>query len=92
MSNVVLSGQSFFNKVVQATGDIDNAFEMMLQNNMQEVTNRLSTGQSLKSSAVTNWDVVVFFEDLEPATFRDGIKEEINYLDYLFPGEFPYSF
>lgn len=86
--NTVHSQQSFFNKVVECTGDIENAFEMMVLNKSKSFTDTIEVGKVLKSSAVTDFDVVDFFTDRKPAT-----KRIINTtMEYLFPGEFPYSF
>lgn len=91
--NTVHSGQSFFNKVVECTGDIDNAFEMMLLNNKKSFTTNSFVGEVLKASNVTDNDVVDFYIDRKPATLINKLVVTIDdSLDYLFPGEFPFSF
>lgn len=90
---IVHSGQSFFNKVVETTGDIDNAFAMLLLNNKQSFTEAPIVGQEVKASAVTDFDVVDFFVNRKPATLGNKIVVTIDSsLEYLFPGEFPFSF
>ena len=87
--NIVYNGQSFLNKVVECTGDIDNAFEMALQNNMS-VSDLLTTGDTLQTTKTTDWDVVDFFANIKPAT--NIVQIELPKLVYDLPGEFPYSF
>ena len=49
MSNSTLyQGQSFFNKVVELTGDVDNAFEMMLLNGQTSLTQKKEIGNNIK--------------------------------------------
>jgi hypothetical protein len=88
--NIVHSGQTFFNKVIECTGDIDNAFAMMLLNKKKSLTDNDSIGTELKATNITDYDVVDFYEDRKPAT-KQKIKI-IPEFDYLLPGEFPYSF
>ena len=89
----VYSGQSFFNKVVENTGDIDNAFAMLLLNKKKSFTEPIIIGQEVKASVVTDDDVVDFFSNRKPATGFNKIVVTIDSsLEYLFPGEFPFSF
>jgi len=89
--SIIYTGQSFFNKVIECTGDIDNAFAMMLLNKQTSFTQRLEVGTSLKSSNVSDHDVVDFYNDYNrPATVQAIVID--NSLDYLFSGEFPFSF
>ena len=82
------SGQSFYNKVVECTGDIENAFAMLLLNKKTSTTERLQVGEVLKVSEVTDFEVVDYFTELNrPATL--GVSKKEN---YLLPGEFPFSF
>lgn len=88
--NIVHNGQTFFNKVIECTGDIDNAFAMMILNKKKSLTDNDSIGTELKTTTITDYDVVDFYEDRKPAT-----KQKITIIpefDYLLPGEFPYSF
>lgn len=86
------ANQTFINKVVECTGDIENAFAMSILNGLS-LTDEILIGTELIKSEVTNKTVVSYFtEDNRPAT---GTK----YLDpdfinpYEFPlGEFPFSF
>ena len=85
--NTVLSGQSFLDKVVELTGNIENAFEMSLQNNVK-VNQSVAVGSVVTSTIKKRKAVVALFNDLNsPAT-------EINrqQSDYYLPGEFPFSF
>ena len=88
--NIVHNGQTFFNKVIECTGDIDNAFAMMLVNKRKSLTDNYSIGTELKATTITDYDVVDFYEDRKPATKQ--IIKIIPEFDYLLPGEFPYSF
>lgn len=88
--NIVHSGQTFFNKVIECTGDIDNAFVMMLLNKKKSLTDNDIVGTELKATKITDYDVVDFYEDRKPATKQ--IIKIIPEFDYLLPGEFPYSF
>jgi hypothetical protein len=88
--NIVHSGQTFFNKVIECTGDIDNAFVMMLLNKKKSLTDTDIVGTELKATTITDYDVVDFYEDRKPATKQ--IIKIIPEFDYLLPGEFPYSF
>lgn len=84
--DIVYVGQSFFNKVVECTGNADNSFEMFKVNNFNLFP---AIGSKLKSSKITNHSVVDFFNDLNrPASLPIKIPNE----NYLIPGEFPYSF
>lgn len=86
--NITYSGQSFYNKVVECTGDIENAFAMLLLNKKTSTTERLKVGEVLKSTEVTDFEVVDYFTELNrPATLGFSKKE-----NYLLPGEFPFSF
>lgn len=87
---IVHSGQSFFNKVVELTGDIDNSFEMMLLNSKTSLTSNVSVAEELKASTVTDNEVVEFYLDKMPATLFNR-KSQVT-TDFGFPGEFPFSF
>jgi hypothetical protein len=89
---IVYSNQNFFNKVIECTGDIDNAFEMMLLNNKTTFTNKLEVGLVLKKSKITDYEVVDFFTEINRPSTSVSIISIDNSLDYLFPGEFPFSF
>lgn len=87
---IVYSGQSFLNKVLESTGNISNAFEMALLNNVS-ITENIAIGTKLEISKITNNYIVDFFnEDNRPATdIRIDIQSTQN-LDYLLPGLLPY--
>jgi hypothetical protein len=66
--NKVYNSQSFFDKVIECTGSIENAFKMALLNGIS-VTDDIVIGQQLKIPPVTNKVIVEFFGDLNrPAT------------------------
>lgn len=89
---IVYSGQNFFNKVIECTGNVDNAFEMLLKNNQKSFTQNLIIGQELKTTPITNVNVVNYFNEMNrPATAKN--KLNINsQIGYEFPYEFPLSF
>lgn len=85
--NTVLSGQSFLDKVVELTGNIENAYQMSLLNKVN-VNQKMNVGTTVAPTIKKRKAVVALFNDLNsPAT-------EINrqLIDYYLPGEFPYSF
>ena len=63
----VYSGQSFLNKVVEATGSLDNAFAMGLLNG-RSITDEYIVSEALLSTSKTNFGVVAFFRERKPAT------------------------
>lgn len=61
-------GQSFFDKVIEQTGNIENVFEMALING-KSITADLIIGESLKTSGKINNSIVELFgENNKPAT------------------------
>ena len=52
--NIVHGGQTFFNKVIECTGDIENAFAMMLLNKKKSLTDNDSIGTELKVTNITD--------------------------------------
>ncbi|GEP52385.1 hypothetical protein FNO01nite_30570 [Flavobacterium noncentrifugens] len=94
--NIVYQGQSFFDKVIECTGDVENAFAMALLNGIN-VTDHLEIGQVLKSPAVTKNQIVnIFNTKNRPASALSVLtpepEPEPELTAYEFPGEFPYSF
>ncbi|MBS1535305.1 MAG: hypothetical protein JST78_09525 [Bacteroidetes bacterium] len=86
--DIVYSGQSFIDKVIECTGDIDNAFKMALANGVS-VTDELTVGQSLTTTEITNKSVASYFgEANRPATKLI----EPSPLMYELPDGFPLSF
>lgn len=68
MDSLIYQGQSFLDKVIEQTGDIENAFEMALFNNAS-ITDDLVVGTYLKVSTVTKKSVVDFYNEYNrPAT------------------------
>lgn len=89
---IAYAGQSFIDKIVECTGDIENAFDMAFLNH-RILTDKLEVGKSLKKSQITDYDVVSFFtEKNRPATFVAIVIPSDPTFDYSLPGEFPYSF
>jgi hypothetical protein len=89
---VAYSGQSFLDKIVECTGDIENAWDMTFLN-ARILTDKLEIGKALKKSEITDYDVVAFFtEKNRPATFIARVIPTDPTFDYSLPGEFPYSF
>lgn len=87
---IVYSGQSFLNKVLESTGNISNAFEMALLNNVS-ITENIAIGTKLEISKITNNYIVDFFnEDNRPATDIRIDIQSTQKLDYLLPGLLPY--
>ncbi len=67
-SLMVYQGQSVLDKVIEATGNVDNAFEMAYLNGIS-LTDDVFITQVLKTSPVTNKRVVAFFNEYNrPAT------------------------
>lgn len=77
MSKKVYQGQSFFDKVIENTGSIDNAFEMALLNGMS-ITDDVVIGQELKIGVLINKSVVSFFGEMNrPATQVSEYQKEL---------------
>lgn len=89
--NVIYQGQSFLDKVVECTGDIDNAFVMSLLNGFSMTDNR-DIGETILAPVPTRKAIVsVFTEKNRPATANKYVDDIIEI--YEFPlGEFPISF
>jgi len=56
----VLSGQSFLDKVIEDTGNMEMAFEMALGNGLS-ITHELEVGTELKPFGTIKKQVVIFF-------------------------------
>lgn len=90
--DIAYAGQSFLDKIIECTGDIENAFDMTILN-ARTITDKLQVATILKKSAITDYDVVDFFtENNRPATNIAIIVSTDLAIDYSLPGEFPYSF
>ena len=84
---IIFSGQSLFNKVVECTGDVDNAFEMLIKNGIYDITADSVVGMELNVTKITNLSVVNYFtENKKPSTNLD--KKSITKQNY----EFCYGF
>ena len=68
MDSIIHQGQSFLDKVIEQTGDIENTFDMALLNNAS-ITDDLVVGAYVKVSTVTKKSVVDFYNEYNrPAT------------------------
>lgn len=64
----VYQGQSFLDKVIETTGNIENGFKMSILNGVS-ITDDVVIGQELKTTGVTLKSVVSIFNDNKrPAT------------------------
>lgn len=71
-------GQSFLDMVIQATGDIDNAFAMSLANGVS-MSDRTNIGQTINPIAVTNQRIQsLFSEDQIPATALSNYEQLLS--------------
>lgn len=91
MTNEIRPGQTFINKVIELTGDVENAFEMMRLNGLQTITSGVIAGRRITPTAVTDFDVVDYFIDKIPATGFENKIKTVQVNDYLLPGLLPYS-
>lgn len=66
-STPILSGQSFLNKVIECTGNVENAVEVALLNGVS-FTDDLQVGKTIQFDKITNKIVARFFEFKKPAT------------------------
>lgn len=77
MSKKVYQGQSFFDKVIENTGSIDNYYEMALLNGMS-ITDDVVISQELKIGGLINKSVVSFFGEMNrPATQVTEYQSEL---------------
>ncbi len=76
MNNVVYNGQSLLDKAIESTGDVENAFDLALLNNLS-LTDELVVGSDLKISTITNASVASFFDAIDhPATGISSIEQQ----------------
>lgn len=84
-------GQSFFDVVLVGSGNILNAVEMALKNNMS-ITSDVETGSFLSVSGVERKAVTRVFTHRYPATaLTKESSSELTGLDYVLPGILPLS-
>lgn len=86
----IRQGQSFFDVVIVRTGDITNAFEMALKNNIS-ITEKRQTGDVLVNAGKERKAITKLFGKVHyPAT---APKQETTTtgLDYLLPNILPMS-
>ena len=83
-NNRVHSGQTFLNKVLEQTGDIENVMEMALLNNVS-ITDDVSIGTEILSTPVTNNQIVNYFSERKPANkkIQDNVVIPINGIGYM---------
>lgn len=62
----VLQGQSFINKVLEQTGNIENAMDMALLNNVS-ITEAVSIGSQFVPTTITDQTIVNYFSEKKPA-------------------------
>lgn len=62
METKVYQGQSFCDKVIEATGSIENVFAMALENNVS-ITEPLAIGTKLKYSGLVKKSISFLFND-----------------------------
>ena len=76
MNSILYNGQSILDKAIENTGDVENAFDLALLNQIS-LTDTLKTGTSIKLSPITNSKVVDFFNDYnKPATALSNMDLE----------------
>ena len=82
--NIVHSGQTFLNKVLEQTGDIENVMEMALLNNVS-ITDDVVIGGEFLSTPVTNNQIVNYFSERKPANkkIHDNVVIPINGIGYM---------
>lgn len=81
MSNKVYAGQSFFDKALEITGSVENAFAMAVLNN-KSITDTLIVGEELKPSIVTAKGIVNLFSKYNrPATGITNQNHELIVAD-----------
>ena len=74
---IIYQGQSFFDKVIETTGNIENAFQMAVLNGIS-LTEDLPIGMELKISEVTNKRIVGLFNEYNrPATAITNQNHEL---------------
>jgi hypothetical protein len=82
--NKVYQGQSFLDKALELTGDLGNAFQMALLNEIS-ITDDLPIGKEVKATNVSNAGIVGFFNEFNrPATcisfVGDDSQQGIGYM------------
>lgn len=71
-SKIINQGQSIFDKAIEMTGSVENAFELAILNGLS-ITEDLVKGDELMQISVSNKEVVSFFEDTKSS---NGLKVE----------------
>ncbi len=75
--DIVYSGQSFINKVIECTGSIENVFAMALLNGVS-ITDEIVVGSKLKITPITSHFIVGFFdENNKPANNITNLNYEL---------------
>ncbi|MDM1045865.1 hypothetical protein HX004_13990 [Myroides sp. 1354] len=81
----VKQGQTFFDTVIETTGDITNAFDMAMANNIS-ITDTLINQMDLVVSGVEKTTITQLFKVAKPASMD---KESYSIYDYIFPQVLP---
>lgn len=84
---LVLQGQTFFDKTLELTGDVTNALAMAALNSLS-LTDSLSIGTAINGTGVTDAAVVSLFVFRPPASTLQ--LQQLSNLDYLLPQLFPF--
>ncbi len=85
MNNTVFVNQSFFDKVIETTGDLENAFEVAILNEVS-ITDKLLVGSVIKAETITNSVVAGYFDELTKAATELN-NEQAYALDNIGIGE-----
>ncbi len=89
---MIYANQTFLNKVIECTGDIENAFEMAFLNEI-DISDDVVIGSKLNVTSISNKAIVSYFNETNrPASGSKYL--DADYVNpYEFPlGEFPFSF
>jgi len=84
----VKQGQTFFDTVIETTGDITNAFDMAIANNIS-VTDMLFNQMNLAVAGAEKKAVTQLFKVQQPAT-KDENDTFSEVSDYVFPQVLPF--
>lgn len=88
---IVHAGQSFLNKVIECTGNIENAFEMALLNGIS-ITDNIPIGMELQYEKSTNTLVTDFFKERKPATKIISTPATVTEIESVFAYKFSILF
>lgn len=86
MNSAMLQGQTFFDKVLELTGDVTNALAMAALNDVS-LTASLAIGNIINPAGSYDNSIVALFYNMPPATSQKG--SIIKSYDFLLPQTFP---